>query len=111
MLRDQLVSKCAGVILDAVRSERGRLTFVSGESQVNRQYFNRKKFRTLKLFRVIRVLYVLAMEMERDEFIMIGDKVFEEIWDMQDDWGYDLLDEKSHTENAENTERLCSAKG
>lgn len=93
MLRDLLVSKCVGMILDAVRGERGRLTFVSSESQVNRQYFNRRKFRTLKLFRAIRVLYVLAMDQSREEFIQLGQKVFAEIWDMQEDYGFELLDE------------------
>lgn len=93
MLRDQLVSTCIGYILDAVRSERGRLTFVSSESQICREYFNRKRFQTLKLFRVIRVLYALAMEMDRNEFLLIGHDIFAEIWDMQEMYGYELLDE------------------
>ena len=94
MLRDQLVSMCTGIILDAVRSERGRLTFVSDEANVNRQYFNRRKFQTLKLFRFIRVLYVLAMETDRARFIAIGQNLFAEIWDFQEECGFELLDEK-----------------
>lgn len=93
MLREQLVNACSGMILDAVRSQRGWLNFVSTESQVNRKYFNRKKFQTLKFFRVIRVLYVLAMKMDRDEFSKFGQNLFAEIWDEQDYLGYDLLDE------------------
>ena len=93
MLREQLVNACSGMILDAVRSQRGWLNFVSTESQVNRKYYNRKKFQTLKFFRVIRVLYVLAMKMDRDEFSKLGQNLFAEIWDEQDYLGYDLLDE------------------
>lgn len=93
MLREQLVSMCSGMILDTVRSHRGWLNFVSTESQVNRQYFNRRKFQTLKFFRIIRVLYVLAMKMDREEFAQMGYNMFAEIWDEQDYLGYDLLDE------------------
>ena len=81
MLREQLVSECSRMILDAVRSHRGWLSFVSTESQVNRGYFNRRKFQTLKFFRLVRVLYVLAMKMNRKEFAQIGYDMFEEIWD------------------------------
>ena len=93
MLRDQLVSKCVGIILDAVREERGNLRFVSDEARVNREYFNRKRFGTLKFFRIIRVLYCLAMLTERKTFVAIGEQIFAEIWEMEEDYGYDLLDE------------------
>ena len=93
MLREQLVSACSGMILDAVRSHRGWLSFISTESQVNREYFNRKRFQTLKFFRLVRVLYVLAMKMNRGEFAQMGYDMFAEIWDQQDYFGYDLLDE------------------
>ena len=93
MLKEQLVSACPGVILDAVKGHRGWLSFISTESQVNRQYFTRKKFQTLKFFRLVRVLYVLAMKMDREEFAQLGYDLFDEIWDQQDYYGYDLLDE------------------
>lgn len=101
MLREQLVSVCSGMILDAVRSHRGWLSFVSTESQVNRQFFTRKKFQTLRFFRLVRVLYVLAMKMDRDEFAQIGYDMFEEIWEQQDFYGYDLLDEYKKTKMIE----------
>ncbi len=97
MLREQLVSACSGMILDTVRSHRGWLRFVSMESQINRQFFNRKKFQTLKFFRLVRVLYVLAMKMDREEFARLGYDMFAEIWDQQDYLGYDLLDEYKKT--------------
>ena len=97
MLREQLVSACSGMILDAVRSHRGWLSFISTESQVNRGYFNRRKFQTLKFFRLVRILYVLAMKMDREEFARIGHDMFVEIWDQQDYYDYDLLDEYKKT--------------
>lgn len=93
MLRDLLVSKCVRIILDAVREERGNLRFVSDEARVNRKYFNIKRFGTLKFFRIIRVLYCLAMLTDRRSFVAIGEQVFGVIWDMEEDYGYDLLDE------------------
>jgi len=93
MLREQLVNACSGMILDTVRSHRGWLRFVSTESQVNRRYLNLKKFQTLRFFRLVRVLYVLAMKMDRREFSRLGYDLFAMIWDRQDDWGYDLPDE------------------
>jgi hypothetical protein len=55
MLKDQLTSSCAGIILDEVRKE-GRLTFVSDECGINRKYFNRKMFRLLRFHRLVRLL-------------------------------------------------------
>ena len=97
MLREKLVDTCTGMILDTMRSRRGRLRFVSTESQVNRKYFNSKGFQTLKLFRAIRVLYALSMLMSRHDFICLGSNLFAEIWDQQDKWGYDLIDEYKTT--------------
>ena len=93
MLREQLVSACSGIVLDTLRSHRGWLRFVSSESQVNRKYFNRKKFQALRFFRLVRVLYVLAMKMGRNDFSRLGSTLFAEIWDSQDLWSYELLDE------------------
>lgn len=94
MLRDQLVSDCAGIILDAVRSERGRLTFVSVESRTNRTCFTRKLFRNIRWFKFIRILYCLSMKMEREAFKKLGEKLFDEIWLRADYYDYVLLDER-----------------
>ena len=67
---------------------------------MNRGYFTRRKFQTLKFFRLVRVLYVLAMKMNREEFAQIGYDMFAEIWDQQDYYSYDLLDEyKKQSDN------------
>ena len=59
----------------------------------------RKKIRQL-VCRLVRVLYVLAMKMNREEFAQIGYDMFAEIWDQQDYYSYDLLDEyKKQSDN------------
>lgn len=94
LLREQLVHDCAGVILDAVRSESGRLQFVSEESKVNRKYFTRKAFRTVRWFRLIRILYCLSMKMSCKDFTHLGSRLFQEIWLRAEIYDYDLLDER-----------------
>lgn len=94
LLREQLVHDCAGVILDAVRSESGRLQFVSEESKVNRKFFTRKAFRTVRWFRLIRILYCLSMKMSCKDFTHLGSRLFQEIWLRAEIYDYDLLDER-----------------
>ena len=94
LLREQLVHDCAGVILDAVRSESGRLQFVSEESKVNRKFFTRKAFRTVRWFRLIRILYCLSMKMSCKDFTHLGSCLFQEIWLRAEIYDYDLLDER-----------------
>ena len=94
LLREQLVHDCAGVILDAVRSESGRLQFVSEESKVNRKFFTRKAFRTVRWFRLIRILYCLSMKMSCKDFTLLGSRLFQEIWLRAEIYDYDLLDER-----------------
>lgn len=94
LLREQLVHDCAGVILDAVRSESGRLQFVSEESKVNRKFFTRKTFRTVRWFRLIRILYCLSMKMSCKDFTHLGSRLFQEIWLRAEIYDYDLLDER-----------------
>jgi hypothetical protein len=80
MLKDQLTSSCAGIILDEVRKE-GRLTFVSDECGINRKYFNRKMFRLLRFHRLVRLLYSLSSWCNREDFERLGAQLFGHIWD------------------------------
>ena len=91
---EQFVNDCAGILLDAVRSESGRLQFVSEESKINRKFFTRKTFRTMRWFKLIRMLYCLSMKMEREEFCQLGKRLFLEIWLKADRCEYTLLDER-----------------
>ena len=46
-LKEELTSLCAGIILSQVKV-RGRQTFISEDSGINRKYFNHKMFRLLR---------------------------------------------------------------
>ena len=94
LLREQLAHDCAGIILDAVRRESGRLQFVSEESKVNRKFFTRKAFRTIRWFKLMRILYCLSMKMSCKDFTHLGSRLFQEIWLRADLYDYDLLDER-----------------
>lgn len=94
LLREQLANECAGIIPDAVRSKSGWLQFVSEESKLNRKFYTRKAFRTVRWFKLVRMLYCLAMKMEREEFCQLGSRLFKEIWLTADYYDFDLLDER-----------------
>jgi hypothetical protein len=80
MLKERLASTCAGIILNEVRTS-GRLTMISDECGINRKFFNRKAFRLLRFHRLVNLLYSLSSWQTREEFIRLGSRLFEAIWD------------------------------
>ena len=95
-LKETLSNNCAKIILEAVRSKSGWLQFVSEESKVNSKYLTLKTFRTMRWFRLVRILYFLSMLMTREEFRHLGDKLFDEIYQSAEKWEYHLMDEIKH---------------
>ena len=83
-LKEELTSLCAGIILSQVKV-RGRQTFISEDSGINRKYFNRRQFRLLRFHRLIRLLYSTANWTSRSEFVEIGKEMFEAIWDKNEE--------------------------
>ena len=83
-LKDELTSLCTGIILSQVRVK-GRETYISDESGINRKYLNRRNFRLLRFHRLIRLLYSTANWTSRSEFVEIGKEMFEAIWDKNDE--------------------------
>ena len=73
MLKERLASICAGIILNEIRTS-GRLTMIS-------KFFNRKAFRLLRFHRLVNLLYSLSSWQTREEFIRLGSRLFEAIWD------------------------------
>lgn len=80
MLKDQLTSKCAGLILGEVRKDH-RLTMISDECGINRKCLNRSSFRQLRFHRLVRLLYATSSWMNREDFQALGAKLFGSIWD------------------------------
>ena len=88
-IKEMLTSKCAGIILREARMK-GRLTIISDESGINRKYFNRKLLRMLRFHRVVGLLYCTASWMSRKDFVRLGEEIFGEIYDTNDDNGGEL---------------------
>ena len=91
MLKERLASTCAGIILNEIRTS-GRLTMISDECGINRKFFNHKGFRLLRFHRLVNLLYSLSSWQTREEFIRLGSRLFEAIWDfcsLYDDEYYD----------------------
>lgn len=67
MIKDQLTSSVAGIILSHVRRERGRLTAVSDMCGINRMEFTRKGLSRMRMHRFLRVVYALALLLDYKE--------------------------------------------
>ena len=93
LLREQLVSDFAGIILGCVRNN-GWLTDISENVGINRKEFNRKKFSSMQLHRVLRIVAGLAWKMSWYRFSIVWMKLGELIFKMGDQQFYELCDEK-----------------
>ena len=63
MLRDELTSDVAGIILEYLRSVKGRLTEVSNLSGINRREINRKGLSKMRMNRLMRLVYTMQLVM------------------------------------------------
>jgi len=93
MLRDQLTSEVAGIILCYVRERKGRLTEMSNECRINRREFNVHGLAMMKLHRLLRIIYDLCMILPPSEFKGMVDKIRETIIEYSENYDYRLLDE------------------
>ena len=93
MLKDELTSNVAGIILHHVKETKGRLTEISDLCGINRKEFNVRGFASLKLHRLLRVIYALYLELPYAEFVKMTDEIRETIIEYGEDYDYTLLDE------------------
>lgn len=93
MIKDQLTSEVASIILRYVKSYNGLLTLVSDESKINRREFNVRGLSKMKLHRLLRILYVLGLELRGDDFQKMMDEIRDTITDYVDEYDFTLLDE------------------
>jgi len=68
MLRDKLTSYLAGCILDAIKKT-GAKSHICDESRINRKYMQKRFFRMLRFYILVRVLYNLALQSEQKTFL------------------------------------------
>ena len=94
MLRDELTSDVAGIILEYLRSVKGRLTEVSNLSGINRRELNRKGLSKMRMNRLMRLVYTMTLVMPPKASDAMWQKIFEKVREYADYYDFILLDER-----------------
>ena len=94
MLRDELTSDVAGIILEYLRSVKGRLTEVSNLSGINRRELNRKGLAKMRMNRLMRLVYTMQLVMPPKKSDAMWQKILEKLRDYAKDFDFILLDER-----------------
>ena len=93
LLRNQLTSRVAGIILTRIRERKGRLTEISDECRINRREFNVRGLSKMSLHRLLRVFYALYMVLPKREYDEMMDEIRRVMAAYADHYDYLLLDE------------------
>ncbi len=93
LLRNQLTSRVAGIILTRIRERKGRLTEISDECRINRREFNVRGLSKMSLHRLLRVVYALYMVLPKREYDEMMDEIRRVMAAYADHYDYLLLDE------------------
>ncbi len=93
MLKDQLTSEVAGIILDRVRESKGRVTEISDLCRINRRELNVRGLSRMKLHRLLRIVYALAVVLRYEEYRDMMAQIARTIESYSDEFDYMLLDE------------------
>ena len=94
MLRDELTSDVAGIILENLRSVKGRLTEVSNLSGINRRELNRKGLAKMRMNRLMRLVYAMLLIMPPKKSDAMWQKILEKLREYANYYDYILLDER-----------------
>ena len=94
MLRDELTSDVAGIILENLRSVKGRLTEVSNLSGINRRELNRKGLAKMRMNRLMRLVYAMLLIMPSKKSDAMWQKILEKVREYANYYDYILLDER-----------------
>ena len=94
MLRDELTSDVAGIILESLRSVKGRMTEVSNLSGINRRELNRKGLSKMRMNRLMRLVYTMTLVMPPKASDAMWQKIIEKVRDYAKDFDFILLDER-----------------
>ena len=94
MLRDELTSDVAGIILESLRSVKGRMTEVSNLSGINRRELNRKGLSKMRMNRLMRLVYTMQLVMPPKASDAMWQKIHDKVREYADYYDYILLDER-----------------
>jgi len=78
---DFMIRECTQIILRVIRVK-GRLTYVSNESSINRSFLNEERFKELHFYQLVRLLAATSDCLRREEFVKIGEELFGTIYDI-----------------------------
>lgn len=93
LLRKQMTSKVAGIILTRIRDRKGRLTEISDGCRINRREFNVRGFSKMSLHRLLRVVYALCLVLPKREYDEMMNEIRRVMAAYADHYDYLLLDE------------------
>lgn len=94
MLRDEMTSEVAGIILHYLRDVKGRTTEVSNLSGINRREINRKGLAKMKLNRLLRLIYAMLLLMPPKTSESMWQDILGKIREFADYFDFILLDER-----------------
>lgn len=89
-----LTKVMAELILQQVRHKRGRLTWVSRESHINRSEFCVERLVTMRFYRAMRIFYILVTTQNRSEFMQMMNTFWEIVEDTNTEYNKLLLGRK-----------------
>jgi acyl-[acyl carrier protein]--UDP-N-acetylglucosamine O-acyltransferase len=94
--KERLTSEVAGIILKYVTERNGRLSRISEVTGINRREFNRRGLAKMKLHRLLRIVYALALYQNWDDFEEMMHDISDKIYEYVEDFDECLLTERSY---------------
>ena len=89
-----MTSDVAGIILESLRSVKGRMTEVSNLSGINRRELNRKGLSKMRMNRLMRLVYTMTLVMPPKASDAMWQKIIEQVREYADYYDFILLDER-----------------
>ena len=89
-----MTSDVAGIILEYLRSVKGRLTEVSNLSGINRREINRKGLAKMRMSRLMRLVYTMQLVMPPKASDAMWQKIIEKVREYANYYDFILLDER-----------------
>ena len=81
MTSTKLANIITGIILDAIREKKGRLTEISDQSAINRKEFDEEGLANMKLYRFIRLGKTIAQTLPRKRYDQMKSDISKNFWD------------------------------
>jgi len=94
MIRDELTSDVAGIILECLRGAKGRMTEVSNLSGINRREINRKGLAKMRMGRLMRLVYTMVLVMPPKKSDAMWQQILEKVREYSAYYDFILLDER-----------------